>query len=59
MEATQIAHWPGKDEPVCDTHLQQLVGVGEALGLRISWTPCEPTTCNNCANEQKKLERQP
>ncbi len=51
--ATQIAHWPGKDTPVCDDHLRKLVGIGAVLGFPLSWTPCEPTVCNNCESENK------
>jgi len=53
-EATQIVHWPGKDTPACDEHLQKLVGLGAVLGIRVSWTPCEPTVCTNCQTELRR-----
>lgn len=47
-KATQIVHWPGKDVPACDAHREQMLGVAEAMGFKISWTPCAETECPNC-----------
>lgn len=52
--AIYIAHWPGKDTPVCEDHLQKLVGLSAVLGLSLSWTPCESTVCTNCERESSR-----
>ena len=54
--AKQIVHWPGKDVPACEDHLEKLVGLGAVLGIQVTWTPCEETVCTNCANETKREE---
>ena len=59
MTAIGIAHWPGKDTPVCLDHLKKIVSIGSAMGFRVSVTPLpEDTeiTCTNCDNEAKKRE---
>ena len=56
-EVIAIAHWPGKDVPVCAEHLQKIKDVGFAMGIvvSVSYTPCsgEGLTCKNCENEAK------
>jgi hypothetical protein len=52
--ATQIAHWPGNDVPVCEDHAKKIVGLGGFMGFAVSLTPCEETVCTNCENEAKK-----
>lgn len=56
MEAIAIAHWPGKDTLVCETHLIKIVSVGRAMGVEVSTTPLlEPQgECTNCKNEEVK-----
>jgi hypothetical protein len=56
--ATQIGHWPGQDTPVCDEHKAKLQAIGRAIGITVTFTPCDPTICKNCENEEiKKLEK--
>jgi hypothetical protein len=54
MEATYIVHWPGQDTAACDEHFRQLVSLSATFGFALSWTPCEPTACDNCENARKK-----
>ena len=54
--ATQIAHWPGKDVPVCEDHARQLTGVASAMGFQVTLTPCEETTCTNCEGPARRAE---
>lgn len=56
-DAVAIVHWPGKDTPACDEHLNKLVGLGAVLGIRVSWTPCtQGEICTNCENDPKKRD---
>lgn len=55
--AVAIAHWPGKDTPVCDEHLRKLVGLGAVLGFQLSWTPVggnDADECSNCATVARR-----
>ena len=52
-----IAHWPGKDVPVCAVHLQKIKDVGAAMGIVVSVSYTlysgDDLTCKNCENEAK------
>ena len=53
MKATKIAHWPNQDVPCCDEHAAQIKGVGEAIGLSVSFSDVtEDAECVNCQTEQ-------
>lgn len=58
-----IAYWPGKDIPVCATHLVKLMGLANFMGfgLRASplFEPGDQPECTNCVNEAKKAEDTP
>jgi hypothetical protein len=53
-KATQVAHWSGRDVPVCVDHAKQLQALAEAMGLLVTMTPCEETVCTNCLNAAAK-----
>ena len=53
MEATQMAHWPGKDTPVCDTHATALSNLANMMGFRLHLTPYSGI-CINCIHEKSK-----
>lgn len=57
MAATQIAHWPGNDVPVCEDHAVKLKQLATIMGFWLSLTPCEEIACTNCENEAKKLRQ--
>lgn len=54
-----IAYWPGKDTPVCGTHLVKLQALAAFMGFTLRTSPLlEPGvdfSCTNCENESKTL----
>ena len=52
--ATCMAHWSSGPVPACDEHAQQLVGLGQFMGLHVALTTLsEPAECENCKNESR------
>lgn len=53
---TSMVHWPGKEVPSCDRHLKELMGLSEAMGFQVSWTPCTDGVCANCVREMRGMQ---
>jgi hypothetical protein len=59
MKAKYIAHWPGKDTPVCDVHKEKMNGIAMMMGMPITCTKLPDDSdllCTNCVNESKKRD---
>jgi hypothetical protein len=56
-KAICIAYWPGKDVPICATHLVKLQGLASVMGFPLRTSsllePGHDVFCTNCENEQK------
>ena len=52
-DATYVAHWATGPVYACETHANQIVALGRALGSHVAVTFAEPGhECSNCKNER-------
>jgi len=57
MKAVFTALWPNQPAHVCEKHSQEIVNLGQAIGLSVPLIPyLGKDECINCKNETKKVE---
>lgn len=58
-KVTKIGHWPSQDVPCCEKHAEKMAAVGQALGMRISFsdTDDDELICPNCTHSEREAVR--